>query len=93
MRNIIALLSTVVLVGAGGQGPSRAPASGENEDFQLRVNAPVHVAIGDTASTVWVINDDATIDGVIRVPCLHWAVPQSQHCDLCVELAPILATR
>ena len=66
MRSVIALFSMFLITGAGAQGPSRAPRSTEEGDFQLRVNAPVIVAAGDTASTVWVVNHEATVDGVVR---------------------------
>jgi Na+-transporting methylmalonyl-CoA/oxaloacetate decarboxylase gamma subunit len=35
-------------------------------DLLLRVNGPVRVAAGDSASTVWVVKNDATIDGTVR---------------------------
>jgi hypothetical protein len=55
------------LLGARQQGSAPTPSSrGEGDDFQLRVNAPVHVAAGDTASTVWVVNHGATVEGVVR---------------------------
>ena len=66
MRSVIALFSVFVLSGASGQDPSRAPRAAEEGDFQLRVNAPVLVAAGDTSSTVWVVNHTATVDGVVR---------------------------
>lgn len=40
--------------------------SREISDLLLRVNGPVRVAAGDSASTVWVVKNDATIDGTVR---------------------------
>ena len=44
--------------------PSTAPAGAG--DVQIRINGPVHIARADTASTVWVVNHNATIDGVVH---------------------------
>lgn len=68
MRALIPLVSLTVALAAGAQGPSSPPprANTRDGDVQLRINGPVHVAVGDTAATVWVVNDDATIDGVVR---------------------------
>ena len=37
-----------------------------HDDVQIRINGPLTVARGDTATTVWVVNHDATVDGVVR---------------------------
>jgi len=76
MRGLTAVLSMVVALSVasqrGGSTPSRAaqpaaqPAARHDGDLQLRINGPIHIAAGDTASTVWVVNHDATVDGVVR---------------------------
>lgn len=67
MRSLTAILSMLVLLGVPSQsGPVRGPTQHGGDDFQLRINAPVYIAVGDTASTVWVVNDGATVDGVVR---------------------------
>jgi hypothetical protein len=67
MRILTALFSMIVGIVAPPQaGPSPSPATQHDGDFQLRINGPVHVAAGDTAPAVWVVNNTATVDGVIR---------------------------
>lgn len=68
MRILAAIFSIVVALlatpQAGGQTPP--PTAERDGDLQLRINGPVHIAAGDTASSVWVVNHNATIDGVVR---------------------------
>lgn len=66
MPTLTTLLSLLlVLAGTSQTIPSRSGATSD-DDVQIRINGPVHVVAGDTASTVWVINDDASVDGVVR---------------------------
>ena len=65
MSNALAILTSAVVLLATSQ-PSGSPASRQSGDIQIRVNGPVTIALGDTASAVLVINHDATIDGVVR---------------------------
>jgi hypothetical protein len=68
MRILTALFSMLVGVAAPPQAgvPSSAPAPQRDGDFQLRINGPVRIAGSDTASSVWVVNNNATVDGVVR---------------------------
>ena len=60
------ILSIVLAVASASQTiPSRPPGS-TADDVQIRINGPVHIAAPDTASAVWVVNHNATIDGVVR---------------------------
>ena len=60
MYSMSTILSLVVaLMGTGQINPSRSPAANDG-DVQIRINGPVHIATGDTASVVWVVNDNAT---------------------------------
>ena len=66
MSNTLAILtSALVLVATSQPSSSRAPGRG-GDDVQIRINGPVTVVRGDTASAVLVISHDATIDGVLR---------------------------
>lgn len=58
------LTSALVLVATSQPSSSREPT--RDGDVQIRINGPVTIARGDTASAVWVINHTATIDGVVR---------------------------
>ena len=55
-------LALAAAIPAGAQ----ARDSAGHSDLLLRIGAPVHVAPGDSVSNVWVINGDATVDGVVR---------------------------
>lgn len=68
MRGLTAVLCTLLVLGATSQAgaPARLPEARAERDVQLRINGPVHIAAGDTASTVWVVNQNATVDGVVR---------------------------
>lgn len=62
-------LMTIVAVAAAFTGTSQPSSPGtatRDSDVQIRINGPVTIARGDTASTVWVVNHDATIDGVLH---------------------------
>ena len=64
MLRITSILSLVLALGGTSQTPpSVSPSDG---DVQIRINGPVHIAAADVASAVWVINNNATIDGVVR---------------------------
>lgn len=65
MSNALAILTSALVLFATSQ-PSGSPASKQSGDILIRVNGPVTIALGDTASAVLVINHDATIDGVVR---------------------------
>ena len=61
---IVSLALALTAVSQTATSPSvTQPREG---DLQIRINGPVHVAANDTASAVWVVNHDATIDGVVR---------------------------
>ena len=65
MYSMSTILSIVIaLMGTSQTIPSRSPAANEG-DVQIRINGPVHIAVSDTASAVWVVNHDATVDGVL----------------------------
>jgi len=59
----LSILSAVLLLAGTSPQPSRPPSG---DDVQIRINGPVHVAATDTAASVWVVNHDATVDGVVR---------------------------
>jgi hypothetical protein len=66
MFQLTTIVSLVLALTAASQSSvQRVPVSAR-DDVQIRINGPVHIATGDTASTVWVVNHDATIDGVVR---------------------------
>lgn len=65
MDSALAILTSALVLVAASQ-PSSSSAPGRGGDVQIRINGPVNIARGDTASAVWVINHDATIDGVLR---------------------------
>ena len=56
----------VALTGASQASPTRPPVENPGDDVQIRINGPIHIASADTASSVWVVNHNATIDGVVR---------------------------
>jgi hypothetical protein len=60
------IVSLVLALSAASQPSTPRGADTAHDDVQIRINGPVHIARGDTAATVWVVNHDATIDGVIR---------------------------
>lgn len=64
-RTVIVALA---LAAVAGRVPAQAhPAiRGEISDVTLRVNGPATVAAGDSASTIWVVNHDARVDGTVR---------------------------
>ena len=64
LTTLVAML--VALTGASQPSHVRPPAGDPSSDVQIRINGPIHIASGDTASSVWVVNHDATIDGVVR---------------------------
>ena len=64
LTTIVAML--VALTGASQTSPGRSPVNDPGSDVQIRINGPIHIASGDTASSVWVVNHNATIDGVLR---------------------------
>jgi hypothetical protein len=63
LSTIVALLLT--LTGASQTAPSPRVQSHEG-DVHIRINGPVHIGASDSAFTVWVVNHDAVIDGVVR---------------------------
>jgi hypothetical protein len=63
MSNALAILMSALVLVATSQ-PSGSRERGE--DVQIRINGPVTIVRGDTASAVLVISHDATIDGVLR---------------------------
>ena len=65
MSNALAILTSALVLVATSQ-PSSARAARQSGDVQIRINGPVTIARDDTASSVLVINHDATIDGVVR---------------------------
>jgi hypothetical protein len=65
MSTALAVLTSLLLLAATTQ-PSSSGPPGRAGDVQIRINGPVTIARGDTASAVWVINHDATIDGVVQ---------------------------
>jgi hypothetical protein len=62
--HVRALGAAIVLASTatGAQGPGRD----REGDLLLRVNAPVTVAPAESASTLWVIGDDAIVEGTVR---------------------------
>lgn len=64
MSSTSTILSIVLAVAGASQTIPSPPAS-KVDDLQIRINGPIHIAAGDTASAVWVINHNATIDGVV----------------------------
>lgn len=65
MPSLTSLVAMLLTFAGASQAPrSRPPDSGS--DVQIRINGPIHIASGDTASSVWVVNHDATIDGIVR---------------------------
>jgi hypothetical protein len=66
MLTLTAVFSLSLVLGALQQTiPSTSPAM-PPEDVQIRINGPVQIDANDTASTVWVVNDNAVVNGVIR---------------------------
>jgi hypothetical protein len=65
MSNALAILTSALVLVATSQ-PSSARAARQSADVQIRINGPVTIARDDTASSVLVVNHDATIDGVVR---------------------------
>ncbi|HET7458299.1 MAG TPA: polymer-forming cytoskeletal protein [Gemmatimonadaceae bacterium] len=61
-RNFMAIAALPLLASAVAAQRSDRDVT----DLLLRVNGPVHVAVGDSAATVWVVSNDATIDGTVR---------------------------
>jgi hypothetical protein len=68
MRIALAALWLIAPILAAAQSPTTSPetTASRDGDLQLRINGPIHVAAGDSASAVWVINGDAIIDGSVR---------------------------
>lgn len=66
-RNV-AILAVLLVAGTTSAQTARERPTPERNvsDLLLRVNGPVRVAPGDSASTVWVVGNDATIDGTVR---------------------------
>jgi hypothetical protein len=64
LTSIVAVL--FALTGATQAPLAPQPVEGPSKDVQIRINGPIHIASGDTASSVWVVNHDATIDGIVR---------------------------
>ena len=64
---VTSIFSLLLAVTVTSQPPApRSQTTHPDGDVQIRINGPVHIAAGDTASAVWVINHDATVDGVVR---------------------------
>lgn len=70
---MVAIPFAAIAAAAAASAPTSAQARDETRDQRrdisdllLRVNGPVRVAAGDSASTVWVVKNDATIDGTVR---------------------------
>jgi hypothetical protein len=57
---LLGVLSVTMQTVPGPSSPSRA------DEVQIHINGPIHVAAGDTASTVWVVNGDAIVNGDVR---------------------------
>lgn len=67
MFHVTAFLSLLLaLTGASQTSPPTSRVQSHEGDVQIRINGPVHVATSDSAFTVWVVNHDAVIDGVVR---------------------------
>jgi hypothetical protein len=66
MYQLSAIVSLLLALSTAGQPSTTQARAAADGDVQIRINGPVHIAAGDTASTVWVVNHDATIDGVVR---------------------------
>jgi len=64
LTTLIAML--FALTGASQTSPVRSPVADPGRDVQIRINGPIHIASTDSASSVWVVNHNATIDGVVR---------------------------
>lgn len=65
MPSLITVVAALLVFGGTSQ-PSRSGSAGRDDDVQIRINGPITIARGDTASAVWVVNHDATIDGVLH---------------------------
>ena len=66
MYSALAILTSSLILVATSQPSSSRESGRGGEDVQIRINGPVTVPRGDTASAVLVINHDAIIDGVLR---------------------------
>jgi hypothetical protein len=67
MPSLTSLVAMLLTFAGASQAPrSRPPALDSGRDVQIRINGPIHIASGDTASSVWVVNHNAIIDGVVR---------------------------
>ena len=64
MSSMSTILSLVLAMTGASQTIPSTPLS-KGDDVQIRINGPVHIAAGDTASAVWVVNHNATVDGVV----------------------------
>lgn len=66
MYQLTTIVSLLLALTAASQPSVQRVAVSAHDDVQIRINGPIHIASGDTASTVWVVNHDATVDGVVR---------------------------
>ena len=64
LSTIVALL--VTLTGGSQTAPPSPRVQTHEGDVHIRINGPVHIGASDSAFTVWVVNHDAVIDGVVR---------------------------
>lgn len=62
---LAAVLAVLALVLLPAAAVAAEPGSEDVTDVLMRTNGPVHVVAGDTAHTVVVISDNATIDGTV----------------------------
>jgi hypothetical protein len=66
MPNLPTLLSLLAAL-SGAMHPAPQPSSvAQADEVQIRINGPVNIAAGDSVSTVWVVNGDATVNGDVR---------------------------
>ena len=67
MYRLTMIFSLLLALTAASQTfAQRPPVQPHDDEVQIRINGPVHIAAGDTASAVWVVNHDATVDGLVR---------------------------
>jgi hypothetical protein len=67
MYHLTSIVSLLLALTLTNQAPApRSSMTPPDGDVQIRINGPVHIGVSDTASAVWVINHDATVDGVVR---------------------------
>jgi cytoskeletal protein CcmA (bactofilin family) len=81
--------AAVLMVGLGSVRVAAQASHGEVSDLLLRVNGPVNVARGDTLNTVWVVGNDARIEGTLREQLL--VINGTAHVDGTVDGTVVVA--